>query len=123
VATYLNNVVRTLFKRVPCKKSGDFEKKLNDIIKRSQSCALHPFFLHYLAVLYGVDVQVVTEDWIAHQLQQSGWPQAKIDEFIEYMGNCAQLMFVTQQTPGANHNALLKKAQYWFITLNASRGI
>ena len=99
------------------KTLGSFDKRLVLIIKNEKVQKLHNFYLKYLATKFDVPISFVTEDFIANSLRKENWEEDKINEFLDYLSNCASFHF-TSTGNDDDKNLLLDKAKYWFMILN-----
>lgn len=99
------------------KTLGNFDKKLDLIIKNEKVQKLHKFYRKYLATKFDVPISLVTEDFIANNLIKENWEEEKIDEFLNYLSNCASFHFASAGND-EDKKLLLDKAKYWFLLLN-----
>jgi hypothetical protein len=95
-----------------------FDKELDIIIKKNDACALYQFFLNFLAEKFNLSLDQVTENNIEQQLQTAGWDATKINDFSDYLGQCAQIHFSSHKPTATQNDLLLKKAKYWLLMFN-----
>ncbi len=95
----------------------EFETKLNTLIKKNSAENLYQLLISFLAVKFDVPENVVTHDWIIQQLERDGIPDEKINEFMDYLNECASLLFITQQKSIPELQNILKRGKYWLIFL------
>ena len=72
-----------------------------------------------LATRFDISTQLITMDFIEQKLLDSGWDGKKINEFTDYLNECASLHFITteQKINQVQANNLFKKGQYWIMLL------
>ncbi|MFH0898909.1 MAG: BatD family protein [bacterium] len=100
------------------KKLGQFELKLATITQKGKTHKLYHFFLEFLAIKFGTEINAVSEQWIEQTLHKQKWDHEKITNFLDYLNECASIHFVSQSKGTEEQQALLKKATYWFLILN-----
>jgi hypothetical protein len=93
------------------------EKELAGIVAAGNAEKLYQFFVKTLATVWGVHEQEVTEQKIEQRLEQIGWSEEKIREFLGYLNVCASLHFTRQAVTEETREMLLKKSQYWVLLL------
>jgi len=109
---------RFLGKRSKHKLLADHVKRFEALIKRGDTQQLYRFFLKFLSLQFDADAHIVTELWIIQKLIDSGWPQEKAHEFVDFLSECASLHFVAHEKDSHAYEQLLKKARYWILVLN-----
>lgn len=90
---------------------------LNTLIKQERADQLYHFFTHFFATKFHQSLPQVTESFIEEKLLDAGWQQEKINEFIDYLNECAQLSFSSGSK--LNHAKLLQRARYWLTLINS----
>lgn len=110
--------VTWLTQRLRKKMLHKAETDLHALIDQGKMNELYHRFLNYLALKFNTPVQSVTEKWITETLMIHGWPLERVNEFIDFLGECASLHFVTQREGVYNYQKMLKKANYWLLLLN-----
>lgn len=80
---------------------------------------LYSFFLGLLALKFDMQTHEISHDKIIVKLKQSGLDENKINDFIDYLNECASLHFITTKTmTGAVvSESLFKRGEYWIIVL------
>lgn len=99
------------------RRLDEFEHKLDGLIKRDSTQGLYQLLLAFLAVKFDVPESTITHDWIVQKLYDDGIPSEKIQEFMDYLNECASLHFVTQPKSLAEQRNILKRGKYWIIFL------
>lgn len=97
------------------KLAGDFQ----NIKVSNKPEQLYSFFLSLLALKFDLNIQEISHDQIIEQLKQSGVEEAKINDFIDFLNECASLHFITTKTAAGQVvvENLFKKSEYWIIVL------
>ncbi|KKQ49747.1 MAG: hypothetical protein US69_C0002G0022 [candidate division TM6 bacterium GW2011_GWF2_38_10] len=80
---------------------------------------LYQLFIRLIAVNGSVDQRNVTHEWLYEYLISLAWQEVKINEFFDFLNECAQLRFVSQAHSSVvvKHEELFKKASYWLVLL------
>jgi hypothetical protein len=93
------------------------ERELDTIIKSDQLELLYEFFLRLFSITFTRSQAMVSEGWIEHRLRQERWPEDKIQEFLNYLQECASIAFGSSHAKVINKKKLLGKAEYWFLLI------
>lgn len=99
------------------KRLDEFEQQIDGLIKRDSTQALYQLLLSFLAAKFDVPESTITHDWAAQKLYDDGIPSEKVQEFMDYLNECASLHFITQTKTLAEQRNLLKRGKYWVIFL------
>lgn len=100
------------------KKLTDFQTLLESFIQNNNTAKLYNFFLMFFATKFHQDTAVITEQYIERKLQELEWQPDKIAGFLDFLNECASITFIAHHRSIDEKQALLKKAQYWFLILN-----
>lgn len=119
----VSSLIKRCFRLSPSISHAHFTSELEAIIKAGNVHALHQFFSTVLASNNTIDKKDVTEDWIEQMLHKKGWSYDKISDFLEYFSLCAQYHFTQAKKTLPEQEAILKKAQYWFVLLSNNRNV
>jgi hypothetical protein len=104
--------------RVSAKKQLDeFDQRIDIMIKKDSVQGLYQLLLSFLATKFDVPASFITHDWVMQKLEDDEIPGEKIQEFMDYLNECAGLHFVTQTKNLAELRSLLKRGKYWIIFL------
>ena len=104
--------------RVSAKKRLDeFDQRIDVMIKKESAQGLYQLLLAFLAAKFDAPASFVTHDWIVQKLSDDEIPAEKIQEFMDYLNECAGLNFVAQTKNIAELRNLLKRGKYWIIFL------
>ena len=80
---------------------------------------LYQLFIRLIAVNGSVDQRNVTHEWLYEYLLSLAWQETKINEFFDFLNECAQLRFISHahSSVTVKHEELFKKASYWLVLL------
>jgi hypothetical protein len=108
-----------LFKDRNRKKYLDQLHKEFDILQQQKQIdKLYQFFVKFLATTHNVEVETITHDWLQELLVNLHWEEAKINEFFDFLNECASCHFVSPAHAKVDHTQLFKKGSYWLLLLS-----
>lgn len=99
------------------KKLDEFDQRIDIMIKKDSCQGLYQLLIAFLATKFDVPAAFITHDWVMQKLEDDKIPAEKIQEFMDYLNECAGLHFVTQTKNLAELRSLLKRGKYWIIFL------
>ncbi len=96
-----------------------FQSEFELLKSKNKIEKIYALFLNLLAVRFDVSAQLITMDFIEQKLLDFGWDEKKINEFTDYLNECASLHFITteQKTNPVQADNLFKRGQYWIMLL------
>lgn len=100
------------------KRLSYLSQELDLLIKKNDVGGLYQFFLKFFAAKYSISREIVTENWIEQQLAHARWETERINKFLDFLSNCAEVHFASNKALTTNHTMLLKQARYWLTILN-----
>ena len=100
---------------------AQFKNELESIINKKEQNKIYSFFLNYIATKFNTSLSLVNQTWIEHKLKEIGWKQDKINEFINYLNECASISFAPTQDSLINNQQLLEKSKYWFLIFESNK--
>ena len=101
------------------KSLSKFKKDLEQIIKNGEVLRVYQIFLNYFATKFNIDIDLISEDWIEKKLIDLGWETQKINDFLNYLSQCASLYFAAGAKMDIDNKKLLEKSRYWFFMLES----
>lgn len=120
VKNIANKIILNKFKTT--KTSSKLLKNLEEIIEKKQAEKLYQFFLKYLSVKFDLQENNLNQDLIYEKILLLGWSQDKVDNFLNYLDNCAGIAFASKLKTGqinVENEKLLDKSKYWFFYLES----
>ena len=96
------------------------KNELENIINKKEQNKIYSFFLNYIATKFDISLSLINQSWIENRLQKSGWEKDKINEFVNYLNECASITFAPTQGSKINYQQLLEKSKYWFLIFESN---
>jgi hypothetical protein len=93
------------------------KKQFAALIKKQDLDGIYTFFITYIALQKNIATASVSTDDLEQYLAQRGFDFEKIDDFITFLGNCSRAKYGQKALHSNEQEALLNKAQYWFLML------
>lgn len=96
-----------------------FQSEFESLKNKKSAEQIYGLFLNLLAAKFDISVQLITMDFIEQKLLVSGWDIQRVNEFTDYLNECASLHFITtkQKTDEMLTSNLFKKGQHWIMLL------
>ncbi len=94
-----------------------YEKSFKALLKQQDLDGIYIFFMAYIAKQKNIPNASLSIDNVEEYLTQRGFEYEKIDDFISFLGNCSGAKYAHKSASAQEKDALLTKAQYWFLML------
>ncbi|MCB9492918.1 MAG: protein BatD [Epsilonproteobacteria bacterium] len=100
------------------KQYTQFGKTFEKLEKTQDTCALYQFFLQFLSHKFSIPSNEFEQDLCKQALLKEGVEQEKVEEFLNYLNDCARVYFTRQSYENDNLAELFKKGKYWLLFLS-----
>ncbi len=92
-------------------------KKIEAAIKQENASALYDLFKGLLAEKFNQPIYAMTHDMIGSQLLNNGMKHDKVEEFLEFLNECARFHFIQETRNSFEQKSIIKKGTYWIVFL------
>lgn len=94
-------------------------KEFDALHTTNQIDQLYQFFIKILAIKCNVEVEAITHDHLQEYLTNQQWEEPRINEFFDFLNECASYRFVSNTARSKiNHDELFKKSSHWLLLLS-----
>lgn len=109
-----------LFKQHTHQKQLDhLQKEFAILQQKSHIDQLYQFFIKILAARCNVDVEAITHEQLQAYLANQNWEEQRINDFFDFLNECASYRFVSNTTRSKiNLDELFKKSSHWLLLLS-----
>ncbi len=98
-------------------------KEFDSLSRNNQVDKLYQFFIKFLATKYGANAEAITHDVLYDYLSKNQWAEEKINDFFDFLNECAGYRFISQTTSKKNDfEGIFKKGSYWLLLLTNEKG-
>jgi hypothetical protein len=100
------------------KNLDQLDEKFDTLKNGARMDQLYQFYIHFFATKYGVEDKAVTHELIKEYLDSCQWEESKINDFFDFLNECASFQFLSgvphDKTNKANP---FKRGAYWLLLL------
>lgn len=100
---------------------NSYQKKLTSIIEYNEFDKLYSLFLSFFSEVTKIPQHKITEEIIEKKLLEQNKPKEKIDQFLNFLKECAQYSFTSMELPTEKLEILQNNANNWLKFINSCK--
>lgn len=93
-------------------------KLIEKAIEKEEASLLYDLFKGLLAEKFHQPIYAMTHDMIGTLLLKDGMKPEKVEEFLEFLNECARFHFIQESRNSFEQKSIIKKSSYWIVFLN-----
>jgi len=110
----LSQHIRTLFGGTSRRTTlSKYQNQMTKLIESQEFDSLYPFFKRFLADVFAIHPRLVNEDEIKQRLTKHQLSPKHINAFIQFLQECAQYSFASQQIRSTDAEKFAQQANSW----------